>query len=168
MSVDNMPLDLITPLILQDVFSARLDIRDPQGVSEIVFVEEMPDEGADGTAYTTGDGIYKYYNNGEWEIMPLKVRDNYIKNQIEKYGLFKAEVFLIDFIIAGLNPDDFLNSITAGAESISFTSFNDVLNFYKQRKKDIEDKIAEITGNNTGRAFKIKRYPVGGITERGH
>lgn len=161
------PLPPVPPLALQQIIRARLAIRDPQGISEIIYTPVMPGAGAKGAAYTTGGGIYQIYDavSQQWEEYILFINDAYIEDLIFNYGLLKAEVLLIDFLLASLNPYDFISAHSAGAQSFTFVSFADVLNFYKQRKADILEQIAADTGNDTGRAIKTKRYAVGGIDE---
>jgi hypothetical protein len=55
-----------------------------------------------------------------------------------------------------------MQSMNAGAQSMSFASFNDVLNFYKTLKQNLLDTEALKNGTDTGAFFCFPPVAVGG------
>jgi hypothetical protein len=148
---------------LQEIIKARLAVRDPRQALDIVYFEELPPTGISGTAYTIGDGAYYVYDEkkGGWLVCKIFISDGRLSDFIKRDGLVGGELSAIDFIIAGLDPSDYLQSMTAGAESFSFPTYSEALEWFKLQKQ----MIADANGTNCGRYFKIKSRAVGGINE---
>jgi hypothetical protein len=148
---------------LQQIIRARLAIRDPRQCIDIVFFENLPERGHAQTAYTIGDGAYYYWDAQKeaWELFKLALSDARLDDFIKQNGLLSAEILAIDFIIAGLDPSEFLQSMSAGAESFHFASYGETLNWYEKQKTLLAG------ANGFGKYFKTKSKSVGGINEDG-
>jgi hypothetical protein len=149
----------------QDLYSIRMELRDPAGVNDIVYAETLPASGDPGIAYyLTGDGKYYKWNSllEAWEVLPLKVSDAYIRQMVITHGN-RAILFLIDYLIAGLNTGAV--SFSAGAESVHLPSLKDLLDFYKAMRQVKEAELSRAAGMNTGRIFRTRKPPIGGVME---
>jgi len=154
----------MTPDELKEIFEVRRRIGDPV-TADFVYTEELPETAPEKTAYTTGNGEYKYFDGVEWRLYVLKFSDGYIKGLIEGLGHIKAAIRLIDNLIARIDPADYITSGNAGGQSVSFPSLGEVLDYYNAlRKSLIEEEQAE-AGLNSGRMLDTVRRPVGGVLE---
>jgi hypothetical protein len=147
----------------QDLRLIRMELRDPAGVNDIVYVETLPASGDPGAAYYYDGTYYKWSGLLEqWESLPLKIGDAYIRQMVITHGN-RGILFLIDYLIAGLNTGAV--SFSAGAESVHLQSIKDLLDYYKALRQIKEAEIARAEGMNTGRIFRTPRRPVGGVME---
>jgi hypothetical protein len=143
----------------------RMQLRDPAGVNDIIIVDALPVNPDPNSAYYVNpDGNYKKYNSFTqgWDALALRLSDAYILEMIEQHKN-GAILYLIDFLIAGLKTGAV--SFNAGAESVSFPSLADLLNYYTQLRALKQEEIAAENGNNTGRMFRTRRPPIGGVVE---
>jgi hypothetical protein len=151
------------PLYFQVQRSIRMELRDPAGVNDIVYAETLPESGDFNVAYFYDNKYYRWNNLlDEWEVLPLKVSDAYIRQMVITHGN-RGILFLIDYLIAGLNTGAV--SFSSGAESVHLQSLKDLLDFYKTLRQIKEAEIARAEGMNTGRIFRTPRRPVGGVME---
>jgi hypothetical protein len=153
------------PLYFQVQRSIRMELRDPAGVNDIVYAGELPASGDPGVAYyLNSDGKYYEWSNllEAWEVLPLKVSDAYIRQMVITRGS-RAILFLIDYLIAGLNTGAV--SFSAGAESVHLPSLKDLLDFYKALRQVKEAELSRAAGMNTGRIFRTPKRPIGGVME---
>jgi hypothetical protein len=149
----------------QELRTIRMELRDPAGVNDIVYAETLPASGDPGLAYYCNDNGKYYKWSGlldEWEVLPLKVSDAYIRQMVITHGN-RAILFLIDYLIAGLNTGAV--SFSAGAESVHLPSLKDLLDFYRALRQAKEAELARSAGMNTGRIFRTKSPPIGGVME---
>jgi hypothetical protein len=140
-----------------------MELRDPAEVNDIVYVDALPESGDPETAFFYNGGYYRWNSLlEEWEAPPLRVSDTYIRQMTAAHGS-RAILFLIDYLIAGLNTG--VASFSAGAESVHMTGLKDLLDFYTALRRTKEAEIARAEGTNTGRIFRTRTRPVGGVME---
>jgi len=149
---------------LNEIFEVRRSIGFPV-TADFVYVEKLPDNPHENTAYTTGDGDYKYFDGVEWPSYALKLSDGYIIGLIEGMGRIKASLKLIDNLIAQIDPTDYITSGNAGGQSVSFPSLGEVLAYYETLRKRLLDQEAAELGLNSGRMLHTVKRPVGGVLE---
>lgn len=145
-----------------EVRKIRMTLRDPAGVNDLIYAGSLPDEpDAQAGYYISGTGVYQKFNERKnaWERLPLKLSDAFIAETLREKGPKLGPVRLIDFIIMGLQTGAV--SFSAGAERVSGTGLHDLLEFYREQKKN----LLEQAGLNTGRALKARRPEIGGVRE---
>ena len=146
------------------IFEVRRSIGDPV-TSDFVLVDKLPETALQNTAYTTGNGEYKYFDGAEWRVYTLKFSDDYIHLLAEKNGRIGASLKLINNLIAQIDPTNYLTSGNAGGQSVSFLSLQEVLNYYSFLRDQLLEEQAAEAGTNSGLMLKTKRRPVGGVLE---
>ena len=150
--------------MLNEVIDVRRNIGDPIA-SDFIVVDDLPLEPFKGIAYTTGDGIYSYFNGLKWQQFDIKFTDNYIERLISERGKLRASIRLIDNLIALINPDDYIAAGNTGGQSMSFSSLAEVVNYYEGLRRYLLDEEAALAGADSGRMLKTVRKPVGGVLE---
>jgi hypothetical protein len=153
-----------TPDRLKEIFEVRRSIGDPV-TADLVFTEELPLTALENTAYTTGNGEYKYFDRVEWRLYSLKFSDDYIRGLVEGFGRIKASIKLIDNLMARINPADYLTSGNMGGQSVSFPSLGEVIAFYNALRDRLIEEEKAAAGMNSGLMVQTKRRPVGGVLE---
>lgn len=149
---------------LKEIFEVRRSIGDPI-TADFVFTGELPETAPLNTAYTTGNGEYKYFNEIEWRQYRLKFSDGYIQGLIEGLGRIKASIKLVDNLIAQINPTEYLTSGNAGGQSVSFPSLSEVLSYYNALRDRLIEEEKASAGMNSGLMLRTKKRPVGGVLE---
>jgi hypothetical protein len=149
---------------LREIIHVRRSIGDPV-TSDFILVDELPAEAQQNTAYTPGDGLYRYFDGVEWRFYTLKFSDNYIGQLIKQRGRHRAAVKLIDNLIARIDPADYITSGNAGGQSMSFASLGEVIAYYNALRDRLLEEEAEEAGTNSGLMLKTKPRPVGGVME---
>jgi len=149
---------------LHEIIEVRRRIGDPI-TADFCVVDELPTEARQNSAFTTGNGEYKFFDGVEWREYSLKFSDGYIKGLVEGFGKIRASIRLIDNLMARIDPTDYLTSGNAGGQSVSFPSLSEVVDYYKSlRERLIEEEAAE-AGMNSGLMLKTLTRPVGGVLE---
>jgi len=149
---------------LKEIFEVRRSIGDPI-TADFVFTDELPENASTNTAYTTGNGEYKYFNEVEWRQYKLKFSDGYIMGLIEGLGRIKASIKLVDNLIAKIDPTDYLTSGNAGGQSVSFPSLSEVLAYYNALRYRLIEEERAASGMNSGLMLHTKGRFVGGVLE---
>jgi len=140
----------------------RMILRDPSSVIDLVWSESLPDDPDTQVGYFIADmGNYQRFNEykEEWERLKLKLSDAFIIEKINERGERLAPIAIIDFLIMGLQSGAI--SFSAGAQSVSKSSLRDLIDFYKEQKKILEDQA----GLNTGRTIRTREPVIGGVME---
>jgi hypothetical protein len=150
------------PAYLPWVAMLRMLVGDPLA-SEIVFVETLPQAGYDsGEAWTTGGGIYFKWDCGAWQRQKLFLSDVFIRDKTRNQTEYSAGIFLLDTILARINPLDYVLSRNAGGQSLSFPTLSEIRDFFAARKAALQAQ-AETTGK--GVCFYKRPIPVGDVYE---
>jgi len=149
---------------LKEIFEVRRSIGDPV-TADFVFVDELPETALPNTAYTTGNGEYKYFDEVDWRQYKLKFSDGYIRGLVEGLGRLKASIKLVDNLIAKIDPTDYLVAGNAGGQSVSFPSLSEVLAYYNALRDRLIEEEKAASGMNSGLMLRTKRRFVGGIME---
>ena len=137
-------------------------LSDPAGVTDLIFADSFPEEpDAQAGYYIASLGNYQRFNDRKnaWERLATNLSDAYIAEVMQEMGPSRGPIALIDFIIMGLQTGAV--SFKAGAESVSMPSLNDLLAFYREKKKI----LMEQAGLNTGRTMRTRRPVIGGVRE---
>lgn len=151
------------PLYFQVQRSLRMELRDPQGVNDILYAQTLPPTGEGGAAYYCGGRYYRWNGLLEaWEGMTVKVSDAYIRQMVITHGS-RGILFLLDYLTAGLHTGAV--SFTSGAESVHLPGVKDLLDFYQTLRRTREAELARRERANTGRIIRSRRRPVGGVVE---
>ena len=140
----------------------RMMLRDPTGVIDLVYSDSLPDDPDTQIGYYIADlGNYQRFNERkkEWERLALKLSDAFITETMREKGQRKGLIALFDFLIMGLQSGAV--SFSAGAVSVSKSSLKDLIDFYKEQKKILEDQA----GINTGRTMRTRQAIIGGVGE---
>jgi len=153
-----------TPAWLEEIFTVRRSIGDPNS-SDLVFAEELPETATPNTAYTTGDGEYFYFDVLEWRRYTLKTSDAYIGLLLKQQGRIRASIQLVDYLIAQIDPADYITSGNAGGQSVSFLSLQEIIMYYNVLRDHLLEEEAAEAGMNSGLMLATKRRPVGGVLE---
>ena len=146
------------------VFEIRRSIGDPI-TNDFILVDEIPETAQQNTAYTTGNGEYKYWDGVEWRVYNLKFSDQYIKMLSGQMGRINASIRLINNLIAQIDPNDYITSGNAGEQSVSFLSLSEILHYYQTLKEVLLEEQAAEAGFNSGRMFRTKKRFIGGVLE---
>jgi len=152
----------MTKAQFSQVRKIRMTLRDPAGVIDLVWLDSLPDKPDVQIGYYISDlGNYQKFNErkNEWECLVLKLSDDFILETLHEKGEKRAPVVLIDFLIMGLQSGAV--SFSAGAQSVSKSSLRDLIDFYKEQKKILEDQA----GMNTGRTMRTSSPIIGGVGE---
>jgi len=157
-------MNVPVPDLLKEIFEVRRSIGDPV-TADFIFTDELPLTAPLNTAYTTGNGEYKYFNEVEWRQYKLKFSDGYIMGLIEGLGRIKASIKLVDNLIAKIDPTDYLLSGNAGGQSVSFPSLGDVLAYYNALRDRLIEEERAASGMNSGLMLHTKKRFIGGIME---
>jgi hypothetical protein len=161
--LETVPAPPPPPAWLQQVIRARRSIGDPV-TRDFIYVTELPDEGPEKTAFTTGNGSYRYYA-GSWKQYDVKFSDGYIRELVEGRGRYRAAVTLINNLIARIDPADYITSGNAGGQSVSFPSLADMLAYYNGLRDALMREEAAANRADSGLMLRTKRRPVGGVLE---
>lgn len=140
----------------------RMTLRDPSGVIDLAYSDSVPENPDSQTGYYIASlGNYQKYNERKnaWERLPLKLSDAHIAEALQEKGPRLTPIALIDFLIMGLQAGAI--SFSAGAESVTKPSLQDLIGFYKEQKKILESQA----GLNTGRALRTPVPAIGGVRE---
>jgi hypothetical protein len=152
----------MTEVEFGQVRKIRMILRDPSGVNDIIYSDSLPDEPDTQAGYYIADlGNYQKFNirKQEWEKLSLLISDAFILETLQEKGERLTPVSLINFLIMGLQAGAI--SFSAGAQSVSKASLRDLIDFYKEQKKILEDQA----GVNTGRTARTAQPIIGGVTE---
>ena len=150
--------------MLDEIIHVRRSIGDPVTCG-FIFAEELPEDPLPGTAYTAGDGAYRFHDGLEWKRYSLKFSDSHIGQLVKSKGKLKAAVRLVDSLMARLDPEDYINSGTAGAQAASFPSLAEAMAYYEKLRDRLLEQEAEEEGMNSGLMLEMERRPVGGVLE---
>jgi hypothetical protein len=148
----------------QAVFIRRL-IGDPVTL-DFIYAGELPETAPGKTAFTAGDGVYRYYD-GVWKPYNLRFSDAYIRELAAERGAYPAARALVNNLIARIDPADYIASGNAGGQSVSFPSLGDMLAFYNGLRDALAKEEAEAGRMDSGLMLRTKRRPVGGVLECG-
>jgi hypothetical protein len=148
---------------LQQILLVRRSIGDPVTL-DFICVAVLPEDGPGKTAFTTGDGVYWYYD-GSWKQYGLKFSDPYIRELVEEQGRLRAAMTLINNLIARIDPSDYITSGNAGGQSVSFPSLSDMLAYYNGLRDALMKEEAASNRMDSGLMLRTKRRPVGGVME---
>ena len=150
--------------MLNEIIQVRRKIGDPI-TTDFLIVDDLPAEPLIDTAYTIGDGVYQYFDGVDWRLYSLKFSDNYISELINKHGILRACIRLIDNLIARIDPTVYLSSANTGGQSMSFQTLSEVLDFYNRLRDRLLEEEAEEAGMNSGLMLNTKKKPIGGVQE---
>jgi len=137
-------------------------LRDPAGVNDLIYADPLPAEpDAQAGYYIAGLGNYQKFNERKntWERLAAKLSDVYIAETLREKGPQRGPVYLIDFIVMGLQAGAV--SFSAGAERVSGPALHDLLEFYREQRKI----LLEQAGINTGRTLRTRKPAIGGVME---
>lgn len=154
----------VPPDWLQDVIRVRRNSGDPLAY-DFIFVDSLPASMSLNIALTQGDGAYYYYDGTQWKRYDLKFSDAYIRELVERRGILKASVKLIDNLLARIDPADYITSGNAGGQSVSFLTLAEIIQYYQALRDKLLEEDAAASGMNSGLFIKAKRRGVGGVTE---
>jgi hypothetical protein len=154
-----------TPDLFNEIIEVRRSIGDPITADFVFFIEELPETALNNTAYTTGDGEYKFFDGVEWRPYNLKFSDGYIQGLVEGLGRLKAAIKLIDILIARIDPTDYITSGNAGGQSVSFPSLGEIMDYYKALRNQLIEEEKAAAGVNSGLMVHTVKRPVGGVLE---
>ena len=149
---------------MNEIIEVRRKIGDPI-TPDFILVEDLPALPFQDVAYTTGNGVYQYFDGVEWRLYSLKFSNNYILELIKKHGVIRASIRLIDNLIARIDPTAYLSSANTGGQSMSFQSLGEIMEFYERLRDRLLEEEAEEAGMNSGLMLETKRRPVGGVLE---
>jgi hypothetical protein len=149
-----------TPENIISILKVRLLIGDPVA-GNAYYVEELPAAGLSGYVYTTGGGAYWVYEDA-WEKAALKFSDTFILDQYSAAGVYGAAVKCVDNYIMRLDPEAYMQSMNAGAQTLSFASFADVLNYWQMKRAMLKKYLDAAAGLDGVRCFRARRRAVGG------
>ena len=150
--------------MLDEVIETRRNIGDPSA-ADFIIANELPENPLENTAYTTGNGEYKYFDGVQWRNYALKFSDNYIGQLVKNKGKLRAAIRLIDQLIARLDPEDYINSGNSGGQSVGFASLSEVTAYYEKLRDRLLEQEAEEAGMNSGLMLQTVKRPVGGVLE---
>ena len=159
--------DILTPPDgWTDIVTVRRTISDPLGITDFVFVSVLPESGPANAAYMKSNDLqnYWYFDSAakEWKAHTLRFSDRYISELIDEGGILHAQITLVDNIIMQINPQNYMQSMTAGAQSMGFASLADAMSFYKNIKNNLMAQDARRKGLNNKRAYFPAPMDVGG------
>jgi hypothetical protein len=98
-------------------------------------------------------------------VVSLKFSDTFILDQYGTGDLYGAAIKCIDNYISRLDPETYMQSMNAGAQSLSFASFGDVLNYWQTKRAMVQKYLDTARGLTNMRCFKARRRAVGGEYE---
>ncbi len=148
--------------MFDDIIYVRRALYDPQAI-DYIRLEEIPETYMPDIAVSVGDnGEWNHYTTSGWVKYPVKFTDEHIKSMILSYGKYQTAICFIDAIISRIDPVGFLHSANAGAQSMSFASLSDVINFYTARKTAIQEDMCIALKSFGGGHFRENPIPIGG------
>ena len=137
----------------------RLRIADPALVIDIKEVDVLPVPYNSQVAYLLSTDN-KYYKNGV--VTKLRVSDVYLSFSIDSYGVDKATCMAISLIIAQLGNQFILVKNDSGSDKTEYNDILSMLSYYKQLRKDCDEKIKVDTNNSTGRFVTTAQPEIAG------
>ena len=151
------------------VFSVRLQTKDPIGIIAIVHVANvaaLPATPKPQTLYYLEDvKEYRTHNTVDWVNQEVKLADDTYATYIDAFGENQAVIRALKEIMRSLAQELYIAQHNSGAESVVFQNLSTMANFYKTIIAMAEEDDEKGEAVSTGRMFRVRKPTIGGVWE---